>query len=157
MLPRTRYAASRVLSAATSTARTSLTPSRLATTHSIHRHLHLSTHPSASPTSTTAAHAATSHTTHVDPRVAKYLSDDVNGWFLGEVPGYRGDYLPGGDSRFICTTFLVLMTASAVAFVMAKRYKPEPDLNVWAKEYVLNVERYKVPDCPDPFPEAEHE
>ena len=76
----------------------------------------------------------------------------MNGWFVGEAPGYKGDLLPGSDSRFDCALFGAGMVVLHVALWATYTYKPETDPNVWAKEYVLNVERYKVPDCPDPFP-----
>ena len=87
--------------------------------------------------------------------MARHLGEDVNGWFVGEVPGYRGDFLPGAGSRFYASTFFVLMAACYAAFIVAHAYKDKSDPNVWAKEYVLNVEKYRVPDTPDPFPEAE--
>lgn len=162
MLSRTaRQAASRIhatKSAIPTTTTTSSSCSYLSSRPT--RPLHTTTHPSASHSATdTHPHAThpTTHTSHVNPQVAKYLSDDVNGWFVGEVPGYKGEVLPGGGSRFYASTFAWLFGLCYVGLAVAVTYKEERDPNVWAKEYVLNVEKYRVPDCPDPFPAAEQQ
>jgi hypothetical protein len=79
------------------------------------------------------------------------MDQEANGWFLGEMPGYKGDALPGGASRFECRVFAISGIICFFASVYAFTQGPNTVPSHWAKEYVLNVEKFKVPDKALPF------
>jgi hypothetical protein len=73
---------------------------------------------------------------------------------LGEKPGYKGDLLPGGVTRTQCRWFLwgaiISLSYTYYAFSSANYHRVP---QVWAKEYVLNKEKFRVPDKAEPFTE----
>ena len=85
------------------------------------------------------------------PGPVSALDQEVNGWFLGELPGYKGDVLPGGASRFECRVYAWSMIISIAAFAYAYTSMPSMYPSHWAKEYVLNVEKFKAPEKALPF------
>ena len=146
MLARSGLLASRVPTLSSS----SSAPSRL-----LHRSASvLASTPSPPPSS--SSHSSPSSSSHSSSSSSSASShhgddDDANGWFGGEAPGYKGDELPGGGSRLYSRCFAWSMGLCAVLYWAAMSFKEQTHPQVWAKEYVLNKERFKVPDKADPF------
>lgn len=123
-------------------------------TRQIHSSLMQRSAAAASHPATTAAassHHVSSHDSHGHHAEEKEEYNEMTGWFLGEKPGYKGDKLPGGTSRQLSRLFLLGYGISLAACVYVINYKPVTSPTVWAKEYVLNVEKFKVPKVAD-FP-----
>lgn len=90
----------------------------------------------------------TSHGSHGE-EAEEY--NEMEGWFLGEKPGYKGDELPGGTSRQLSRVLLFGYVTMIGGTYWVINNRPETTPTIWAKEYVLNVEKYKAPKVAD-FP-----
>ena len=160
MLSRTQHTASRLLTSTSAT--TAIISSRITTSatplSSSIRYIHHSAQPLAAAQSAAShsSHSDASTSQHADPRVLKHLNDpNINGWFLGELPGYKGDALPGGASRSHSQVAGLGIAVMTVAVMGCWWIKGPTNSQVWAKEYVLNVEKFKVPDKADLFGEKQ--
>ena len=148
MLPRSRFVASRISTLA------SITPSP--SSRLLHTSLPASASTSHAPSPSTtshslppASHSSSSSSSH------HHDEEEANGWFGMERPGYKGDLLPGGGSRASCRFFAWSSIGLVVAYYTLSLFTPSVDPQLWAKEWVLSKEKFRVPDKANPFGERQ--
>lgn len=82
----------------------------------------------------------------------KYDTADVNedgtlnGWFLGEAPGTENqDEMPGGYSKALWRRSMLVFGGLCGLFGYVWYTAPPTDAQIWAKEEVLNKEKFRAP------------